>query len=173
MLKHKLLQWQDMEYVIPTIEINACVNLAYQLAMEQDRSKWLITINSGIKRCLNDFFKAVAPKMHEIGAGDAYFDIHVGADEHHSIMGMDYIEPQDPESPRGRDLIAKGLEGISLWAAMLYSWISIEMFPYFLANHILIFLLSSSLNRRSSYLVITRQRYLSSITHILSQIPGD
>jgi len=131
MLKHKLLQWQEMEYVIPTPETNACVNLAYQLAMEQDRSKWLITINSGIERCSNDFFKAVAPKMHEIGAGDAYFDIHVGADEHHSIMGMDYIEPQDPESPRGRHLIAKGLEGISLWAAMLHSWIGIEMFPHF------------------------------------------
>ena len=29
MLKHKLLQRQDMEYVIPTPETNACVNLAY------------------------------------------------------------------------------------------------------------------------------------------------
>ncbi len=60
------------------------------------------------------FFKAVAPKMHEIGVGDAYFDIHVGADEHHSIMGLEYIEPQDPESVSGHQLTAKALEGISL-----------------------------------------------------------
>ena len=132
MLKHKLLsKWSDIEYVIPTPETNACVNLAYQLAMERDRSKWLVTINSGIERCSNDFFKVVAPKMHALGAGNIYFDIHVEADEHHSIMGLDYIEPHHPESPRGRHLIAKALEGISLWAAMLHSWIGVEMFPHF------------------------------------------
>jgi hypothetical protein len=132
MLKHKLLEKRsDIEQIIPTPETNACVNLAYQLAIEQDRAKWLVTINSGIERCSNDFFKVVAPKMHELGAGDEYFDIHVEADEHHSIMGMDYIEPLDPESTRGRQLIAKALEGITLWAAMLHSWIGIEMFPAF------------------------------------------
>lgn len=60
-----------------------------------------------------------------------YFDVHVEADEHHSIMGMEYLDPQDPESPRGRQLIAKALEGIGLWAAMLHSWIGIEMLPQF------------------------------------------
>ncbi len=132
LLKHKLLSKRsDIEYVIPTPETNACINLAYQLAMERDRAKWLVTINSGIERCSNDFFKVVAPKMHELGVGNAYFDIHVEADEHHSIMGLDYIEPIDPESVRGRHLIAKALEGISLWAAMLHSWIGMEIFPHF------------------------------------------
>ena len=132
MLKHKLLSKRtDIVDVIPTPETNACINLAYQLAMERDRAKWLITINSGIERCSNDFFKVVAPKMHSLGVGNAYFDIHVAADEHHSIMGMEYIEPIDPESSQGRQLIAKALEGISLWAAMLHSWIGMEMFPHF------------------------------------------
>ncbi|AFY56468.1 hypothetical protein Riv7116_4028 [Rivularia sp. PCC 7116] len=132
MLKYNLLNnSQEIEEIIPTPETNACVNLAYQLAIEQDRAKWLVTINSGIERCSNDFFKAVAPKMHELGAGDSYFDIHVEADEHHSIMGMDYIEPVDPQSLRGRQLIAKALEGITLWAAMLHSWVDIEYFPVF------------------------------------------
>lgn len=132
MLKHKLLDnRKDIEDVILTPETNACVNLAYQLAIEQDRAKWVVTINSGIERCSNEFFKVVAPKMHELGVGDPYFDVHVEADEHHSIMGMDYIEPQDPNSTRGRQLIAKALEGITLWAAMLHSWIDIELFPTF------------------------------------------
>ncbi|PMB06400.1 iron-containing redox enzyme family protein [Fischerella thermalis CCMEE 5273] len=132
MLRHKLLNnRKEIENVVPTPETNACVNLAYQLAIEQDRAKWVVTINSGIERCSNEFFKVVAPKMHELGAGDTYFDIHVEADEHHSIMGMDYIEPEDPESPRGRQLIAKALEGITLWAAMLHSWIDVELFPTF------------------------------------------
>ncbi len=132
LLKHKLLSKRsDIEYVILTPETNACINLAYQLAMERDRAKWLVTINSGIERCSNDFFKVVAPKMHELGVGNAYFDIHVEADEHHSIMGLDYIEPINPESVRGRHLIAKALEGISLWAAMLHSWIGMEIFPHF------------------------------------------
>jgi hypothetical protein len=132
MLKHQILKnRQEIEEFVVTPETNACVNLAYQLAIEQDRAKWLVTINSGIERCSNDFFKAVAPKMHELGVGDVYFDIHVEADEHHSIMGMDYLQPEDPDSIRGRQLIGKALEGITLWAAMLHSWIDIELFPVF------------------------------------------
>ena len=132
MLEHKILKNpQEIENVIPTLETNACVNLAYQLAIEQDRAKWIVTINSGIERCSNDFFKAVAPKMHQLGAGDPYFDVHVEADEHHSIMGMNYIESLHPESPRGRVLIATALEGVSLWAAMLHSWIDIDLVPHF------------------------------------------
>lgn len=132
MLKHKVLaNREEIKEVIPTLETNACVNLAYQLAVEGDRAKWLVTINSGIERCSNDFFKAVAPKMHSLGIGDTYFDIHVEADEHHSIMGLDYIDQEDAQSPRGRILIAKALEGVSLWAAMLHSWIGISEFPRF------------------------------------------
>lgn len=139
MLKHQILNnRQEIQEVVITPETNACVNLAYQLAIEQDRAKWLmvnvqklVTVNSGIQRCSNDFFKAVAPKMHKLGAGDIYFDIHVEADEHHSIMGMDYLQPENPDSARGQQLIAKALEGITLWAAMLHSWIDIELFPVF------------------------------------------
>lgn len=132
MLKHKILKHpQEIDNVIPTLETNACINLAYQLAIEQDRAKWLVTVNSGIERCSNDFFKAVAPKMRQLGAGDPYFDIHVEADEHHSIMGMDYIEPLDPQSPLAKALIAKALEGISLWAGMLHSWIGMDLIPHF------------------------------------------
>lgn len=132
MIRHRLLRdAEEIVHHIPTVATNACVNLAYQLAIEADRYKWVLTVNCGIERCSNDFFKAVAPKMHEVGAGDPYFDIHVEADEFHSIMGMDHLDPQDPDSPRGRHLIAKSLEGIALWAAMLHSWIGIEMLPQF------------------------------------------
>jgi len=132
MLRHQLLASADeLKAVIPTTETNACVNYAYQMALEQDRDKWLVGLNSGIERCSNDFFKVVAPKMHELGAGDVYFDVHVEADEHHSIMGLDYIVPRDAQSPRGQALIAKALEGISLWAAMLHSWIGMDLHPRF------------------------------------------
>ncbi len=119
------------EDVITTTETNACVNLAYQLAVEQDREKWLVSINSGIERCSNDFFKALAPKMRELGAGDEYFDIHVSADEHHSIMGMEHLQRHEPASRRGKQLLAKALESISLWAAMLHSWIGMSYWPRF------------------------------------------
>ena len=132
MLRHKLLTSADeIKAVIPTTETNACVNYAYQMAIGQDRDKWLVGLNSGIERCSNDFFKAVAPKMHKLGVGDAYFDIHIEADEHHSVMGLEYIEPHDPLSPRGNELITKSLEGISLWASMLHSWIGIDLHPRF------------------------------------------
>jgi hypothetical protein len=132
MLRHGILRnREEMADVIPTVATNACVNLAYQLAIEADRYKWVLTINSGIERCSNFMFKALSPKMHEIGAGDPYFDIHVEADEFHSIMGMEHVTPQDPDTTRARQLIAKALEGVSLWAAMLHSWIGIEMLPQF------------------------------------------
>jgi len=121
----------EIVHVITAAETNSCVNLAYQLAAEQDRDKWLVTINSGIERCSNDFFKAIAPKMHALGAGDFYFDTHVEADEHHSIAGLDFIEVQDAFSPRGKQLIAKALEGIASWADMLRAWVGIDYHPRF------------------------------------------
>ncbi len=128
MLQHGLISSEDeLHAVLPTIETNACVNVAYQLAIEQDRDKWLVTINSGIERCSNDFFKAVAPKMHALDAGDVYFDIHVGADEHHSIMGLEYLNDIDPASHRAKMLLSKALEGVSLWAAMIHSWIGMTV----------------------------------------------
>jgi len=132
MLRHGLLSNpEEIDLSIVGVETNACINLAYRLAAEQDRDKWLATINSGIERCSNDFFKVVAPKMHEIGAGDPYFDIHVEADEHHSIMGLDFIEVHDPSSIRAQQLLAKALEGIALWADMLHSWIGMNYHPRF------------------------------------------
>jgi hypothetical protein len=132
MLANRLIECEEeIGDVIPTLETNACVNLAYQLATEQDREKWLVTINSAIERCSNDFFKTVAPVMRGLGVGDIYFDIHVEADEHHSIMGLRYLAPLDPESTRAKQLIAKGLEGIALWASMLHSWIDVPLHPRF------------------------------------------
>ena len=122
---------QEIDDHLTMTETNACINLAYQLAIEQDRDKWLATINSGIERCSNDLFKALAPKMRELGCGDEYFDVHVGADEHHSIMGLEHIAVQDPASRRGRALTAKALEGISLWASMLHAWAGLDVHPAF------------------------------------------
>jgi pyrroloquinoline quinone (PQQ) biosynthesis protein C len=132
MRKHGLIESDaELDLVLPSTETNACVNLAYQLAIEQDREKWLVTINSGIERCSNDFFKAVAPKMHALGAGDVYFDVHVEADEHHSIMGLEYISDIDPMSHRAKQLLSKALEGVSLWASMIHSWIGMSVSPAF------------------------------------------
>lgn len=132
MVKHKLLSSpNEIDLCIVGVETNACINFGYRLAAEQDRDKWLVTINSGIERCSNDFFKVIAPKMHEIGAGDPYFDIHVEADEHHSIMGLEFIDVHDPSSIRARQLLVKALEGITLWADMLHSWIGLDYHPRF------------------------------------------
>ena len=131
-LKHEVLRSrQEMDEVLITPATNSCINLGYRLALEADRYAWVLTLNSGIERCSNDLFKALAPKMRSLGAGDVYFDVHVEADEHHSIMGMDYLEPQDPASARGRQLVARALEGVTLWAAMLHSWIGIDVLPQF------------------------------------------
>lgn len=132
MLRNGIIKrYQALEEIIVTTETNACINLAYQLAMEQDREKWLVAINCGIERCSNDFFKRAANKMHELGVGDIYFDIHVEADEYHSIMGLEHIETYAYDSVRGKQLIAKALEAVSLWAAMLHSWIGMDVHPKF------------------------------------------
>lgn len=138
MLKHKILQNpKDILHVIANPETNACVNMGYQLAIEQDKEKWLVSINSGIELCSNLFFKVVAKKMTEISAGHDYFDIHVEADEFHSVMGLKHIKTYDPNSFRGKQLIACALEGISLWTSMLHSWINIKYMPVFDLNGVL------------------------------------
>ncbi|HTV33704.1 MAG TPA: iron-containing redox enzyme family protein [Methylocella sp.] len=132
MLRHGLLSTpEEIHSTRVAVETNSCINLAYRLAAEHDRDKWLVTVNSGIERCSNDFFKAVAAKMNEIGAGDEYFDVHVEADEHHSIMGLEFLEIKDLASQRAEHLIGKALEGIALWADMLHSWIGMAYHPRF------------------------------------------
>jgi len=128
MLEHSVIQSaSEIDSFAPNTETNACVNYAYQMAIEQNRDKWLVGLNSGIERCSNDFFKALSPKFHELGIGHTYFDIHVEADEHHSIMGLKYIEARDPGSAEGKALINKALEGIELWGRMINSWIGVDM----------------------------------------------
>jgi hypothetical protein len=132
MLRHQIIKGaDDLDHVVCTIETNACVNYAYQMALEQDRDGWLVGLNSGIERCSNDFFKVASPVMRGLGAGHFYFDTHVEADEHHSIMGLAHIQPREPSSRDGVRLINKALEGISLWAAMLHSWIGLDVSPRF------------------------------------------
>lgn len=132
MLKQGILRKRhDIEDVILTPETNACINMAYQLAIEQDREKWIVAVNCGIERCSNDFFKAIAPMMRKLGAGDTYFDLHVEADEFHSIMGLKYLQETPNSLTRRRQLIAKGLESVSLWAAMIHSWIGVSIHPQF------------------------------------------
>ncbi len=132
MINHNIIENESEVYnTIITKETNSCVNYAYQMAIEQDREKWLVGLNSGIKRCSNDFFKAMSPKMHMLNIGDDYFDVHVEADEHHSIMGLKYINNYKNTSLRGKILISKALEGIELWASMIHSWIGIQSYPKF------------------------------------------
>jgi len=131
MLKHNLISdRKSICSVVTTVETNACINFAYQLAIERNRNKWLAALNSGIERCSNQFFKAVSPKMHELGVGDVYFDCHVEADEHHSIMGLEHLDIISSQEERTL-LIGKSLEGISLWASMLHSWIGVSVIPHF------------------------------------------
>lgn len=131
MLKHGILQdRKEIEKFIPTIATNACVNLVYQMAIEQDRSKWLACLNSGIERCSNHFFIKMSEKLDELDVNDPYFTVHVEADQHHFILGLDYLEAAN-DSFRREVIINKALEGISLWAFMLNSWIGINRMPEF------------------------------------------
>ena len=134
MLKQGILKDRsEIEEVIPTVATNACVNLVYQMAIEQDRSKWLACLNSGIERCSNHFFKEMSEKLNQLNANDPYFTVHVEADEHHSILGLDHLE--EAKDPFRREVIVlKALEGISVWGFMLNSWIGVNRMPEFDLN---------------------------------------
>lgn len=131
MLKQGILEnREEIDRHIPSVATNACVNLVYQLAIEQDRSKWLACLNSGIERCSNHFFIEMTKKLDELGANDPYFTIHVEADEHHSILGLDHLE-EGADEFRQEVIVKKALEGISLWGFMLNSWIGVNRMPEF------------------------------------------
>ncbi|MGP3781017.1 iron-containing redox enzyme family protein [Bacillus sp. 4A_MP3] len=131
MLKQNILEnREEIDRHIPSNATNACVNLVYQLAIEQDRSKWLACLNSGIERCSNHFFIKMSEKLEELGANDPYFTVHVEADEHHSILGLEHLE-DDQNEFRREVVIRKALEGISLWGFMLNSWIGVNRMPEF------------------------------------------
>ncbi|HWO25886.1 MAG TPA: iron-containing redox enzyme family protein [Kofleriaceae bacterium] len=121
----------ELELVIPSLETNACTNLAYQLAIEQDRDKWLVAVHGAIARCASGFYKVVALKLHELDAGDECFDAQVDVDEHRSLRCLEHLRDVNPASHRARVLLSKALEGVSLWASMIHSWIGIRVSPAF------------------------------------------
>ncbi|MCX7571315.1 hypothetical protein OS242_15285 [Tumebacillus sp. DT12] len=84
-------------------------------------------------RCSNHFFIEMSKKLDELGANDPYFTVHVEADEHHSILGLDHLEPIT-DAHYQEVVIRKALEGISLWAFMLNSWIGVNRMPQFDLN---------------------------------------
>jgi heme oxygenase-like protein len=130
MIEHRLLDSpREIEGVVPTPETNACVNLACQVALERHRAQWLGCLNAGIECCSNDFFKVTAPLMHRLGAGDPFFDVHVDADD--GSLGVGYLPPMEPSGPTQVELLALTMDGISLWTAMLHSWIGLQTQPYF------------------------------------------
>lgn len=108
---------------IPTFETTACVDVGWRLVRRRDSELWMVVLNSAIERLSNDLFKVLALRMRELGHGHKYFDVHVGADEFHSILGLRHVKVYDPGSPRGRELIRWGLDGVKSWSDMLHSWI--------------------------------------------------
>lgn len=123
MLKYHLLdKATDINKVIVTPETNACINFGYRMAIAHDRDKWVVGMNCGIERCSQQLFSYLAPKMRALGCGDYYFDIHQHADVHHSIMGLQYLPKIAPDSEHAKQLVMLGLEAISVWCAMLHSW---------------------------------------------------
>jgi hypothetical protein len=46
-------------------------------------------------------------------------------------MGLEYLSDIDPMSHRAQRLLSKALEGVSLWASMIHSWIGMRVLPAF------------------------------------------
>jgi len=130
MLEHGVVATPEEVYDgQPTLETTSCINIAYEFAAAGDHNGWMATMNSAIELCFWTFFKNTAAKMHEIGTPHRYFDVHVTADEHHSVMGLKYLRDLDKQE-RLR-LIRRGLDGITLWTAMVHSWIGMSISPRF------------------------------------------
>jgi len=107
-----------------TPETNACVNIGWNMTVEGDAERWMCCLNSAIERLSNDLFRVLAVRMHELGAGHRYFDVHVGADQFHSIMGLRHVAPREAGTPEAVHLIRCALEGVKAWSDMLHSWIN-------------------------------------------------
>ncbi|WP_374357164.1 hypothetical protein [Chitinimonas sp.] len=128
MIKTRLVSGaEELNRYIPGVETNACINFAYQLAIEQDRDKWLAAVGFGFERCNRDLFSMVAPKMYELGADHTCFDKYDGVAD---VKVLDYLN-DNLDSRRRKIILSKVLEGITLWAAMLHSWIGIATMPMF------------------------------------------
>lgn len=124
MIKHGLIgQHSELKGFAPSLETSACINVGYEIALQRDVEKWLVVYNCAIEACSQQLFQVLASQMTSIGCGDKYFDIHVGADEEHKRMGLDFIGDHSPTSLRGRELVDKGLESVALWRRMLDSWV--------------------------------------------------
>lgn len=139
MLRNKIITDTNEVYNgEPTLETSACINMGYEFALVGDHDGWLAVINSAVELCFWNFFKVTSRRMHQIGTPHKYFDVHVVADENHSTMGLKYLNGALNMNERRR-LIRKALDGISLWTAMVHSWVGIQNLPRFDENGVVKF----------------------------------
>lgn len=132
MCERGLLSCQnDIKLYPPTVETSNCINLAYEVALAGDHCAWICAINTAIELCSLEFFKPISTKMHRLGVGDVYFDVHVTSDAEHGAMGLDYLPDNLANHDKAR-LLRKALHATELWYLMIHSWLELEFSPVFI-----------------------------------------
>nr|VFJ51294.1 MAG: Iron-containing redox enzyme [Candidatus Kentron sp. DK]VFJ67418.1 MAG: Iron-containing redox enzyme [Candidatus Kentron sp. DK] len=112
-------------------ETNACIDLGYQMAAEEDYEQWILSVNCSIERCFLLLFEIMNKKTNDLGFGHEYFSVHVEADNEHIFYGLEFVDKQSSESERGQFLLKKSFESMAVWTTMVHSWLNIDVKPVF------------------------------------------
>ncbi|MEQ1870661.1 MAG: iron-containing redox enzyme family protein [Vicinamibacterales bacterium] len=122
MLQHRIISSPEAAYdTNPTPATAACINIGYELACTHDHDAWLGVMNTAVELCFHRLFLTAARRTRQIGCPHSYFDVHVHADAHHSVMGLGYLSPSLSQKQREK-IVHRSLQAVALWSAMVDSW---------------------------------------------------
>ncbi len=107
-----------------TQETLNCVASSWRSAMYEPHDVQVVGLNLLSEGVAFDFYSAVIPVLDKMKMlSGNYWKVHTEADQHHLTMGLDLVEPVEPDSPKGRVYQRVLWHSASLYHQMLSSWV--------------------------------------------------
>lgn len=114
---------EDPNSVPPTLESLALGAYLIRSVMREPIAHQVITLNLLTEGMAQDFYATVNPKFASLGlTPKGYWLVHQEADIEHQLLGLDLLEPCDPDSVCGKYYARTLWEITSLWSQVFDSW---------------------------------------------------
>jgi hypothetical protein len=114
---------------LPTVATIASLSHGYRLIMTDSFEAQVIGLNTALESASHHMFSTLTPILTQLGAGSSYWHIHTELDQFHSTEGLNLLDPVSEKSVQGEHLKQVVFETLTLWGAMLNSWVGVNEIP--------------------------------------------
>lgn len=124
MRQNSFLGLEESPTSVPAaLETLAVTSYCFRSILTDSYDHQILSLNLISEGVSLDFFTAVIPTLEALELPvTRYWKIHEEVDKYHLALGLDLVEPCEPNSPRGQEYSRVVWETASLYGQMLDAW---------------------------------------------------